>query len=122
MIYKPLNEKFYKTYVVQRTTGFGDQGGEPTRWHEYLDSFDTLQEAIEFGNKRFPRDPSGWTYENYTIVINTLTDNGREEYNRFQDKFQQMEEYIKDNPEKFTTYYADGFSIVLENNAAFDNV
>lgn len=112
-------------FIVQHTTGFGDQGGEPIRYKEYVGAHDTLEEAEEFIKLRYPRHPSGWTYDNGHIIINTLTEVGKKLYKEFEEKWEArmaiVEEDMKLHPENYRTYTSNsGMSITVKHNPIFD--
>lgn len=109
-----------KTYVVFHTEGTGEQGGSPIVEKEILRSFDTNEEALEFGKDRYPRI-TGWEWDNFTININTLTEKGKEKYAEFVEDYRRIEAHAKANPHLYHTYeMANGNSITLRHNEAFD--
>lgn len=115
MRYENLGKGF-KTYVVQHTTGFGEQGGEPIRYLEYVGSFNTFLDAAEFGRDVYPSDQSGWTYDDFSIVINTFTKVGKELLHIFREKCKEIEQKIKDNPDNYETFN----NITFEKNSNFE--
>ena len=109
-----------KTYVAFHTTGFGEQGGEPIRRHEMVYTDDDLDHLITVCKALYPRDPSGWTYDDFSIDINLATQEGTRLYEKFREEWKVREQYIKDHPEKYETIQCDGYTITYEKNAAFD--
>lgn len=111
----------HKTYVVQHTTGFGDQGGEPTKWLEIIGSYDTYAEAMAAGLEKFPRHPSGWTYHNFDIHVNYLTKEGKLIKNQRLMEWELMLMRIHEHPERYETVQTEGFSLTFKKNAVFDS-
>lgn len=119
MVYKEL-PFIGKTYIVQHTVGFGVV--ESPREHlEYVDAFDTKDEALKYGEEKYPRDPSGWIYDGFDIVINTSTEKGKEEYEKFSKRFDSSLKKIAENPQNYYTYKINGQTISLEHNNLLDN-
>lgn len=108
-----------KTYVVFHTEGTGEQGGAPIEEKEYLDSFDTEEEALAFGRTRYPRI-TGWEWDNFRININRLTDKGKELYAEFERAFATLEQRVKDHPDEYTTYQFGDTTITMQHNELFD--
>lgn len=112
-------------YVVHHTTGFGEQSGEPYRVKDVFYSSDSEEQCREAGEKAFPRDPSGWTYDNYEIRVNTCTEKGKQleaAWNaEFDKRWAELEENQKKNPHLYKTYsMPDGTSITVKHNEALD--
>lgn len=123
-VFKPVPSSD-KPYLVQHTTGFGDQGGEPITYKEYVGEFDRWSEAVEFGMKKYPISPSGWTYDHFDVVVNTLTKKGAKEFKDYEREAKIRWNAIKEDqklyPEKYHTFEMEnGATITLVHNPIFD--
>jgi hypothetical protein len=112
--------QFTDTYIVHRTTGCGEQGGEPIRQHEIIGSANTWDEALKLGRALFPPHPSGWTYDSFCININTLTEKGKERLQKHQDNCAELEADRLARPELWDTVKIEAFELHFQRNPAFD--
>lgn len=107
------------TYVVHHTQGFGVMES-PYKELEVVFASEDYDECMAFGQKTYPRDPSGWTYDSFTINVNILTPAGKALYADFDKKFQEMRDAMSKNPNAREYIMANGITVVLEHNPLFD--
>jgi hypothetical protein len=118
------NSDIDKLYLAIHRTGFGEQGGEPIRYREIVYSSDDLEELTRTCDALYPKDPSGWTYDNYVVAINTALEEGQrlkiESDKEQKIRFAELDRKMKEHPENYHTVECGGYTIHLEKNDEFD--
>lgn len=110
------------TYIVHHTTGFGEQGGEPIREHEIVYSSDSYEDCMTQGRKLYLRHQSGWTYDDFTINVNTSTPQGKLLLAEFRAKCDKLEQHQKENPHLYTEYKTGDYTLILRYHPELDGI
>lgn len=111
-------ERYDKTYIVVNTTGFMVQGSHDYQEHHIVYQSDNYEDAIAEGRRLYPEDPSGWTYNSFTIHINTLTKLGKKLLEGFHKEADRVFKYA----EEYSKYIMpNGCTMILQKNDLFDN-
>jgi hypothetical protein len=109
-----------KTYLVVHTTGCGVMES-PIEEREIVFGTNDENEALSKGRELYPRDGSGWDYDNFTIHVNTSTEEGKRLYQEFEAKMNVINENIKQHPENYISFELPNVGkITIRKNPLFD--